>query len=89
MAKLTREQIQRRLDRVNERLESYYEKEKEILSKKGVASYAIGSRSISRYQYSADIKKNIEELEDERDELENLLGGHRPRTAVPVVPQDW
>lgn len=89
MAKLTRKQIQRRLDKINERLESYYEKEEEMLSKRGVASYTIGSRSVSRYQYSADIKKNIEELENERDELENLLAGHRPRTAIPVVPRDW
>lgn len=89
MAKLTKKQIQRRLDRINDRLKNYYEKEEEILSKSGVASYTIGSRSVSRYQYSADIKKNIEELENERDELENLLAGHRPRTAIPVVPRDW
>lgn len=89
MAKLTRKQIQRKLDRINERLEYYYEKEKELLTKSGVASYTIGTRSVSRYQYSADIKKNIEELETERDELENLLAGHRPRKAVAIVPQDW
>ena len=73
MARLTKEQIQRKFDKVNERLKRYYEKEEELLSKKGYASYSIGTRSVSRYQYSADIKKNIEDLEKERDELENLL----------------
>lgn len=89
MAMLTRQQIQRKLDSINERLKYYYEKEKELLSKDGVASYSIGSRSVSRYQYSADIKKNIEELEKKRDELENLLNGEKPRKIVAVVPRDW
>jgi hypothetical protein len=89
MVILTRKQIKRRLERIEERLEFYYEKEKEILTKSGVASYTIGSRSVSRYQYSADIKRNIEELENQRDELENLLNGHRPRKAVAVLPRDW
>lgn len=89
MAILTRKQIKRRLERIEERLEFYYEKEKEILTKSGIASYTIGSRSVSRYQYSADIKRNIEELENQRDELENLLNGHRPRKAVAVLPRDW
>lgn len=89
MAKLTKKQILRRLDKINERLKLYYEKEEALLSRKGVASYTIGSRSVTRYQYSENIKKNIEELENERDELENLLNGHRPRTAVPIIPRDW
>lgn len=89
MAKLRKEQIQRRLDTINKRLEYYYEKEREMLTKGGVASYSIGTRSVSRYQYSADINKNIKDLEKERDELENLLLGCRPRTVIAVVPQDW
>lgn len=89
MAKLTKEQMQRRLDKVNERLEYYYEKERDLLTKSGIASYSIGTRSVSRYQYTADIKKNIEALETERDELKNLLRGYKPRTAFAIVPQDW
>ena len=89
MVILTRKQIKRRLERIEERLEFYYEKEEELLSSKGFASYSIGTRSVSRYQYSADIKKNIEDLERERDELENLLRGYKTRTVVAVVPQDW
>lgn len=85
----TRAQIKRRLDKVNERLELYYEKENALLSQKGVQSYTIGSRSVSRYQYSMDIKSQIEALENERDELENLLAGIKPRKAIGVVPRDW
>lgn len=85
----TREQIQRKLDKVNERLKLYYEKENAMLSDSGVQSYTIGSRSVSRYQYSQDIKNQIEQLENERDELENLLAGIRPRKAIGVVPRDW
>ena len=35
MVILTRKQIKRRLERIEERLEFYYEKEKEILTKSG------------------------------------------------------
>lgn len=86
---LTRTQIQRRLDKINERLELYYEKEKALLSDEGVQSYTIGSRTVSRYQYSTNIKNQIADLEKQRDELENLLAGIRPRKAVAVVPRDW
>ncbi len=85
----TREQIKRKLDKVNERLALYYEKENAMLSDMGVQSYTIGSRSVSRYQYSQDIKNQIEQLENQRDELENLLAGIRPRKAFGVVPRDW
>lgn len=86
---LTRPQIMRRIEKINERLESYYAKEKEMMAAKGIQSYTIGSRTISRYQYSSNIKEQIEKLEDERDELENLLNGIRPRKAMAMVPRDW
>ncbi len=86
---MTTEQIKRKLDKVNERLGYYYEKEKAILTNEGVQSYAIGSRSVTRYQYTSNIKNQIKELEEERDKLENLLEGRRPRKAVAVVPRDW
>lgn len=86
---MTRSQIKRKLDKINERLEYYYEKEKALLTDDGVQSYTIGSRTISRYQYSNNIKNQIEELENERDELENLLKGIKPRKAVAAVPRDW
>lgn len=86
---MTRKQIERKLEKVNERLEYYYEKEKALLTNDGVQSYTIGSRSVSRYQYSSDIKSQIEELEKQRDELENLLDGRKRRKAVGIVPRDW
>ena len=89
MKRLTKSQIVRRIEKINERLESYYAKEKELLAADGIQSDTIGSRSISRYQYSNNIKEQIEKLEDERDELENLLNGISPRKAIAVVPRDW
>ncbi|MDE5696494.1 MAG: hypothetical protein K2I96_03635 [Lachnospiraceae bacterium] len=86
---LTRPQIIRRLEKVNERLDSYYAKEKEMLAADGIQSYTIGSRTVSRYQYSSNIKEQIGKLEDERDELENLLNGISPRKAMAAVPRDW
>ncbi len=89
MKRLTRPQIMRRLEKINERLESYYAKEKELMSADGIQSYTIGSRTISRYQLSSNIKEQIGKLEDERDELENLLNGIHPRKAMAAVPRDW
>ena len=88
MKRLTRPQIMRRLEKINERLESYYAKEKELMSADGIQSYTIGSRTISRYQLSSNIKEQIGKLEDERDELENLLNGIHPRKAMAAVPRD-
>lgn len=85
----TRAQIKRKLERINERLDYYYEKEKALLTEGGVQSYSIGGRSVTRYQYSADIKNQIQELENQRDELENLLAGIRPRKAIGIIPRDW
>lgn len=89
MAIKTRAQLERKLARINERLEYYYEKEKALLTEGGIQSYTIGSQSVSRYQYSNDIKSQIEALENERDEIENLLAGIRPRKAIGIVPRDW
>lgn len=86
---MTKEQIQRRLNKVNERLEYYYEKEKSILTNAGVQSYTIGRSSVTRYQYSSNIKNQIKELEDERDTLEDMIAGRKQRKAVAVVPRDW
>lgn len=89
MAIKTRAQIKRKLDRINERLEYYYEKERTLLTNEGVQSYTIAGKTVTRYQYSSNIKAQIEELENQRDELENLLSGRRPRKAVGVIPRDW
>ena len=86
---MNRTQVERKLAKVTERLEYYYEKEKALLSNDGVQSYTIGSRSVTRYQYSSNIMKQIEELEKQRDELENLLDSKKPRKSVGVVLRDW
>lgn len=86
---MTKSQIVRKLEKVNERLEYYYKKEKALLTDDGVQSYTIGSRSVTRYQYSSNIKNQIEELERQRDELDNRLAGIKQRKSVGVVLRDW
>lgn len=86
---MTREQIQKKIDKIDERLEYYYSKEKALLTESGVQSYTIGSRTVTRYQYSTNIMKQIEELEKRRDELENILNGGSARRSVGIVPRDW
>lgn len=53
-----------------------------------VKSYQIDNRNLTRFDLS-DLKKEIGELEDEIEELENLLVGKRPRKAFGIVPRDW
>lgn len=86
---MTKAQIKRKLEKINERLEYYYEKEKALLTEGGVQSYTIGSKSVTRYQYSSNIQSQIEKLESERDVLENMLTGNGARKAVAIVPRDW
>jgi len=71
------------------RLKLYLEREAEMLSEDGIRTYALGSRSISRYDTMLkDIQAAIKKLEDEIAELEALLAGGSPRKAVGVVPRD-
>ncbi|MDR1299275.1 MAG: hypothetical protein LBJ84_03375 [Oscillospiraceae bacterium] len=74
-----------------ERLKAYYEREAQILSKDGVKSYGIGIRNLARFDTAlADVQKAIKQLEDEIAELENGLGGTKPRRALAAVPHgEW
>lgn len=75
------------LERKKRRLDLYYGREEEMLSSKGVQSYGIGSRNVTRYNTDlANIRAQIKELETEIKEMES---NKRPRKAVAVVPQDW
>lgn len=53
-----------------------------------VQSYAIGSRNLTRLDLEK-LKKEIDALEKEIDELTALLSGKSRRRAVGVVPHDW
>lgn len=75
------------LERKKRRLEMYYEKEEQMLSKEGVQAYGIGSRNVQRYNTDLEkIQKQIKELEDEIKEMESEK---KPRRAAAIVPMDW
>lgn len=81
--------VEEEITRVKLRLTSYYEREREMLEG-GTQAYAIGSRSLQRYQTSLKaIQDEIEKLEKKLNELENELNGKSARRAVAVVPRDW
>lgn len=54
----------------------------------GVRSYMIDDRQLTRFDIPV-LKKEIEELEAQIDELDVLIEGKRPRKAVGVIPRDW
>lgn len=54
----------------------------------GVKSYMIDDRQLTRFDLP-DLKREIEGLEAEVDELTALLEGQRPRRAFGILPRDW
>jgi len=54
----------------------------------GVKSYSLENRIITRFDLP-DLKKAIEDMEKEIDELEALLQGRKSRRAFAVIPTDW
>lgn len=53
-----------------------------------VQSYSIDNRRLTFFDLP-DLKKAIEDMEKEIDELETLLSGKKPRRAFAVIPTDW
>lgn len=85
-----RERLKRKIEDKKKRLDLYKEKEAYMLSKDGVQSYGVGSRNAARYNLDlAEVRKAIDELETEIEEMEDLLAGVRPRKIVGVIPRDW
>ena len=54
----------------------------------GVKSYMIDDRQLTRFDLPV-LKKQIDALEAEIDELEALLSGARPRRAFGILPRDF
>lgn len=85
-----RERLKRKIEDKKKRLDLYKEKEAYMLSKGGVQSYGVGSRNAARYNLDlAEVRKAIDELETEIEEMEDILAGVRPRKIVGVIPRDW
>lgn len=79
-----------KIERNKERLKMYLEKEAYMLSKNGIQSYGMGTRNAARYDLDlAEIRKAIEKLEKDIEELEGLEEGKKPRKIVGVVIRDW
>lgn len=79
-----------KIERNKERLKMYLEKESYMLSKDGIQSYGMGTRNATRYDLDlAEIRKAIEKLEKDIEELEGLEVGKKPRKIVGVVIRDW
>lgn len=85
-----RERLKRKIEDKKKRLDLYKEKEAYMLSKDGVQSYGVGSRNAARYNLDlAEVRKAIDELETEIEEMEDILAGVRSRKIVGVIPRDW
>lgn len=79
-----------KIERDKKRLKMYLEKEAYMLSRDGIQSYGMGTRNAARYDLDlAEIRKGIETLEREIEELEGLEAGKKPRKIVGVLIRDW
>lgn len=79
-----------KIERNKERLKMYLEKEAYMLSRDGIQSYGMGTRNAARYDLDlAEIRKAIEQLEKDIEELEGMEAGKKPRKIVGVVIRDW
>ncbi len=86
----SREGIVKELEETRCRRELYLEQEANLLSKKGVQSYSIGTRNIQRYHVDLKaVQDMITKLNQRIRELETELAGSASRRAVGVVPRDW
>lgn len=82
--------IMKELEETRCRRELYLGQEANLISKKGVQSYSIGTRSLQRYQVDLKaVQDMITKLNQRIYELEAELSGNAPRRAVGVVPRDW
>ena len=82
---MTKQEREHRIQILNDRLNLYYAREKEMLSG-GVQSYGLGTRSATKYQTELSaIQSAIKDLEKEISSLKTSS----PRKAIGIVPRDW
>ena len=83
----SKQDIKERLDFRRKALTAAQEAYTALLSGQ-VQSYAIGSRNLTRLDL-AQLKREIDALEKEIDELTAVQSGKSRRRALGVVPRDW
>ena len=84
---MTTETIKKRLaywEETYDYLTSCYQE----LIKSGVQSYEIDDRALTRFNIP-NLRKAIQEAEQNVDKYENMLNGKKPRKIMAVVPRDW
>lgn len=82
-----KKELQERIDFRRSALKAAREAYTALLSGR-VQSYTIGSRNLTRLDLEK-LKKEIDALEKELDELTAALSGRSRRRALGVVPRDW
>lgn len=84
-----RERLRCKRAELCERLAEYRQQEHNMLMGLDI-SHTIGSRRLERYPMSIDqIRRAIEELEKQLDEIDALLNGGHARKSVAYIPRDW
>ena len=81
------ETIQKRLAYWEETYDDLTDCYQELL-KSGVQSYEIDDRALTRFNIP-NLRKAIQEAEENIDKYEGMLDGQKPRKIVAIVPRDW
>lgn len=86
---MKKEKIREQIAIKRNRLQLYYKREEEMLDR-GVQSYGMGTRNLTRYNTDlSTIRAAIKELEEEIRSLEGQLTGKSSRKAMGVLIRDW
>ena len=85
MTEERRLRIEKRIERVKESLDKYYEAE--IVLIEGGQQYSLGSRSLTRANL-AEVRRAIIDLENLLDKLTSELNGTGRNLQIGVVPLD-
>lgn len=85
MTQERRERVAKRLERLKEALDKYYDAEITLIE--GGQQYSLGSRSLTRANL-AEIRRAIVDLEKQIDRLTAELNGSSRNLQIAVIPID-